>query len=81
MGGKHKLGVCLPCVNLGCSEMFNSAVSRDRHMKYCDVAKSLKCQYCKKVYKWEANLKKYDEVVRQRLVQLLLQVVPTNLPK
>ena len=41
MGGKHKFGVSLPCINLGCSKMFNSAVSRDRHMKYCGVAKSV----------------------------------------
>ena len=67
MGGKHKLGVSLPCVNLGCSKMFNSAVSRDRHMKYCGVGKSLKCQYCKKVYKREGNLKKHDKVVHQRI--------------
>ena len=39
MGNVHKLGVSLPCVNLGCQKMFNSSVSRDRHMKYCGVKK------------------------------------------
>ena len=66
-GGKHKLGVSLPCVNLGCSKMFNSAVSRDRHMKYCGVGKTLKCQYCKRVYKREVNLKRHDEIVHQKI--------------
>ena len=67
VGGKHKLGVSLPCLNLGCSKMFNSVVFRDRHMKFCGVAKCLKCQYCKKVYKREANLKKHDEVIHQKI--------------
>ena len=40
IGNVHKLGVSLPCLNLGCQEMFNSSVLRDRHMKYYGVKKS-----------------------------------------
>ena len=40
-GNVHIIGVSLLCINLGCQKMFNSSVSRDRHMKYCGVKKTL----------------------------------------
>ena len=67
MGRSHKLGVSVPCTKLGCSKMFSSTVSRDRHQKYCGVDKDIKCQYCKRKYKREANLKKHDLVVHQKI--------------
>ena len=72
ISGKHKLGVRLPCVNLGCLKMFNSTVSRGRYIKYCGVAKSLKCQYCEKVYKREANLKNTMRLFTKESEQLFI---------
>ena len=67
MGRNHKLGVSVPYTKLGCSKMFSSIVSRDRHQKYCVVDKDFKCQYCKKKYKREGNLKKHNQVVHQKV--------------
>ena len=71
-GNVHKLGVSLPCINLGCQKMFNSSVSRDRHMKYCGVKKTLHCPHCKRVYKRECNLKKHMDLIHEKKGDLYL---------
>ena len=71
-GNVHKLGVSLPCVNFGCQKMFNSQVSRDRHMKYCGVKKTLNCGDCKRVYKRESNLRKHIDLIHAKLGNLYL---------
>lgn len=72
MGNVHKLGVSLPCINLGCQKMFNSSVSRDRHMKFCGVKKSLQCPDCKRIYKREDNLKKHIDLIHAKIGNLHL---------
>ena len=56
-GEKHKTGISIPCTKLGCTKMFHSTTSRDRHSKYCKEEKAFTCEECNKSFKRESNYK------------------------